>query len=536
MRQIRVNYVWILLIGSLVALLGIQVFQTRQLYERKSNELNSKFQTILEKIALRHERSENMRHYIQTIDKDFSGQYQDLLKEEFKNLSSVQETVSIRDTSIFRNGKIEDFLVIEGNTYDSITGVKAQQKVLARDVRKLTDIIRSSQFTNEDSLNAMFQLDQKVIEQLFKKSKFVNDLLLEAFQDNEYKKPQNRVQLKYLDSIIKLELKNQELPQKFDFVVENSLGEKIRFVNPTENYNLDLNTSNAHQTELFPGNVLDEDLTLFVSFPKEKSFLYGEMWGYFVASFLLIGLIITALVFFARTILNQKKLSELKNDFINNMTHEFKTPISTISLACQAMNDSDMGSSTNGPSEVYVKMIQDENTRLESLVERILQSATLDRNEINLRKEELLLNEIVHDLVHSSQLRIDAKNGVLNTNICSDLIYIQGDKMHTTNVISNLIDNAIKYSGNNPEVSISLENKGKRVVLTVEDKGIGMKKEHLPKIFDKLYRIPTGNVHNVKGFGLGLSYVKAICDMQGWDIQVKSKFNQGSKFQLTITK
>lgn len=536
MRQIRINYVWILLIGSLVALLGIQIFQTRQLYERKSTELNTRFQTILERISLKHERSENMRHYTQTIDKDFSGQYKDLLKEEFKNLSSIQETVSIRDTSLFRNGKVESFLVIEGNSYDSITGVKAQQKVLARDVRKLTDIIHTSQYKNEDSLDALFQLDQKVIEQLLKKSKFINDLLLEAFQDNNYQTPQKRIQLKYLDSIIKSELKDHNLPQNFDFVITDSDGNKLRFPVPSKNYKLNLNTYNAHKTDLFPSNILNENLTLFVSFPKERSFLYGEMGGYFIASLFLIGLIITALVFFAKTILNQKKLSELKNDFINNMTHEFKTPISTISLACQAMNDEDMVTSVNSQNDVYIKMIQDENTRLESLVERILQSATLDKGEIKLQKEKILLNEIIYDLVHTSKLRLNAKNGILNTAICSDLIYIEADKMHTTNLISNLIDNAIKYSKDRPEITISLENKAKKIIATVEDRGIGMKKEHLSKIFDKLYRIPTGNIHNVKGFGLGLSYVKAICQLQGWDIQVKSKFNQGSKFQLIITK
>ena len=211
----------------------------------------------------------------------------------------------------------------------------------------------------------------------------------------------------------------------------------------------------------------------------------------------------------------------MKNDFISNMTHEFKTPISTISLACQAMNDSDMVSDQAESVKPFVKMINDENQRLSLLVERILQSATLDRGELKLRKEPVELNGLVKGIVEHAQFRVANSGGKISLQLPMESIELESDKMHLSNMISNLVDNAIKYSEHAPMIDVILKRDNKKILLSVTDKGIGIKKEHITKIFDKLYRVPTGNIHNVKGFGLGLSYVKAIADLHGWQINVK---------------
>ena len=216
------------------------------------------------------------------------------------------------------------------------------------------------------------------------------------------------------------------------------------------------------------------------------------------------------------------------------MTHEFKTPISTISLACQAMNDPDMLGSEVESIKPYVKMINDENQRLGLLVERILQSAIMDKGDVQLKKEEILLNEIIHDIVHNAQFRIKKEGGNIELDLTSELIYIQADRLHATNAISNLVDNAIKYSDGAPDITFRMTNANGITRISVSDKGLGIKKEHISKIFDKLYRIPTGNVHNVKGFGLGLSYVKAICQLHDWNITVQSKLGEGSTFTIEI--
>jgi two-component system phosphate regulon sensor histidine kinase PhoR len=216
------------------------------------------------------------------------------------------------------------------------------------------------------------------------------------------------------------------------------------------------------------------------------------------------------------------------------MTHEFKTPISTISLACEAMGDKEMMGGDLTHSATFVKMIDDENKRLGVLVERILQTAILDRGELKMKFETINLTELVKEVCEHAIFRLQSVNGELNENIADENIFIVGDRMHTTSVVSNLIDNAIKYSKENPSILVSLKKEGARATLSIKDHGIGISKEHISKIFDKLYRIPTGNLHNVKGFGLGLSYVKSIVELNGWNIEVKSKPNEGSEFTLII--
>jgi two-component system phosphate regulon sensor histidine kinase PhoR len=245
-------------------------------------------------------------------------------------------------------------------------------------------------------------------------------------------------------------------------------------------------------------------------------------------------LIVVALMFMFRTILTQEKISEIKNDFISNMTHEFKTPISTISLACEALSDQDMMKQNTTDIAPFVKMINDENKRLSLLVERILQSAVMDRGEVKLREEKVILNEIIHEVTNHAQFRIQNSGGTIKLNIPNELITIQTDKMHMTNIVTNLVDNAIKYSSEAPDIEISLRRENKKLLLSVKDHGIGIKKEHLNKVFDKLYRVPTGNVHNVKGFGLGLSYVKAIAELHDWNVVVRSKYGEGSEFTLVM--
>ena len=268
--------------------------------------------------------------------------------------------------------------------------------------------------------------------------------------------------------------------------------------------------------------------------PSKGSFLLKEMWGSMSISLLLMIFIVIALIFMFKTILTQKKLSELRSDFISNMTHEFKTPISTISLACQAMSDPDIMENNTSQSAPFVKMINDENNRLGILVERILQSAVMDRGELNLKREKILLNEIIYDVIHSAQFRLNSIGGQIDVIISSGMIEIIADKMHFTNLLSNLIDNGIKYCDGVPHLVVELKKEGSTILLSVSDNGIGISKEHISKIFDKLYRIPTGNLHNVKGFGLGLSYVKVIAEMHGWSVNVKSVVGKGSTFTIRL--
>ncbi len=537
MKKIRLSIASVLLIISVLSLLIIQTFQMIQLYERKNIQFRQNLNNCLDKIAFRHEKAEDYKRYMNIINKDFSGQYKDALKQEFKNLMPIQESISIQDTQIMVNGKMENYLVIKGDAFDSISGVRSEQKVIARDVREMRDLFqgKSGHIGHKDSSAIAIQLNQKVLQHIFKKAKFVNEMMIQAFRDNMYETPQRRIDAIFLDSIIRIELEKEDLPQKYAFMITNEFGRIINFDVAPSTFKNNLDSTKCGRINLFPSNILDEDLYLHLYFPNQNAFIIREMKASFFVTILLVVIIIIALVFMFRTILEQRKLSELKSDFISNMTHEFKTPISTISLACEALGDSDMVDENSKLSiSPFVKMINQENKRLELLVESILYSAVINKGEIQHNDIDLDLEELIVGLVENAKFRIQGLNGTISTEFIGNEFILVADKMHVTNLIANLIENAIKYSKETLQIKLFLEQNTKGLQLSVIDKGIGIKKEHLPKIFDKLYRVPTGNIHNVKGFGLGLSYVKSICEEYGWDINVKSQFGEGTTFTVTF--
>lgn len=538
MGKIRINFVTLLVGTALFALLIIQAVQVGQLYDRKNFQFKRKLNTSLEEIALKHEKSEDIQRYMHIVNKDFSGQYRDILKEEFQNLLSLDESISIKDTSIFESDGMHDYLVVKGRSFDSLSGITAEHKVLARDVRQLRELFDQNKKTlpQNDSIAVAIQLDQKVLQQMFRKAKFVNELLVETFRSNVYQKPEDRIDIAFLDSIIRNALQVDDLPNEYQFMIENENTLPVLFKHAPKTYNPKIDTSLTvySRIELFPNNMLDDHLTLHVYFPSRNAFLLKEMLGTIGFSLALMLIIIITIVFMFRTILAQKKLSDLKNDFVSNMTHEFKTPISTISLACEAMGDPGMMGTAVEKASPYVKMIAEENKRLSLLVESILQSNVLEKGKISLHEENIVLNELIFDVANNVQLRVNSLGGSLKTSITQELLEVRADKMHLSNCVNNLIDNAIKYSQNVPEIVVTLKREKGKIKIEVSDKGIGIKKEHIDKIFDKLYRVPTGNVHNVKGFGLGLSYIKSIAEMHGWNLTVKSVYGEGSTFGIEM--
>jgi len=247
------------------------------------------------------------------------------------------------------------------------------------------------------------------------------------------------------------------------------------------------------------------------------------------------GILVLVCIFFAyalSVILKQKKLSEIKTDFINNMTHELKTPISTIALSSSVlMNDNIV----NEPDRLhrYAQIIQNENLRLKNQVDKVLQIATLDKDEIALKEEPLDLHAIVQNAVNTLEINLQEKNGEITMNLLAGRFEIDADRVHITNVIYNLIDNAIKYS-ELPKIDIETSVQGNHLLFKIKDNGIGIDKKNLDLIFEKFYRVPTGNIHNVKGFGLGLYYVKKMVEAHQGEISVKSELNKGSVFEIKL--
>ncbi|MDR6194132.1 HAMP domain-containing sensor histidine kinase [Siphonobacter sp. SORGH_AS_0500] len=289
----------------------------------------------------------------------------------------------------------------------------------------------------------------------------------------------------------------------------------------------------GYSMQLFPSDLLATDNVLFVYFPERQSYLAEQIWTTLISSVILILVMGGCFYFAMSTILRQKKLSDMKNDFINNMTHEFKTPVSTISLATQMLEDDAVAASPTMLRR-YLGIIRDENQRLGSQVEKVLQAARFDRGEVKMNREKTDMHELIETVVHSLSPQIEARNGNLQTYLRASNPTIVGDEVHLTNLIFNLLDNAIKYSGEVTDVLVSTDNTTQGLRITIADQGIGMNKEALKHIFEQFYRVPTGNVHDVKGFGLGLSYVKKIVDEHKGTIKVDSTPGKGSTFEITL--
>ncbi len=269
-----------------------------------------------------------------------------------------------------------------------------------------------------------------------------------------------------------------------------------------------------------------------VRFPKRESFLLANR----NMTLTLMVLSIFAIVFFLYSIwviMEQKRLSELQKDFINNMTHEFKTPISSIKIASDFIaNDQKL---KNDPRlSRYAQIIREQNQRLNDQVEKVLNVARLEKDSIELKKEIFEINQTLEDVLNNESLKLKQGNISFKTNMGPTNIL--ADKLHFVNVVANMIDNAIKYSNDTPIVEITLNDEGKDVLLSIKDHGIGIDKENQKKLFDKFYRVSTGNIHNVKGFGLGLFYVKNICKAHGWHLHLRSELGAGSEFMITIPK
>ncbi len=275
-----------------------------------------------------------------------------------------------------------------------------------------------------------------------------------------------------------------------------------------------------------------DNLTYYfvVKFPHRTAFLISNMWQNIIFSLITLF----ALGFFSYSmwvILQQKKLSELQKDFINNMTHEFKTPISSIKIASDYLKK-DPHLQSNSRLKKYTEIISDQNERLNNQVEKVLSLARLESDNFKLSKESFDVISVLQEIISAENIKIDPGQVKLDSDLES--IMITADKLHFSNVVCNILDNAIKYCKNAPQIVVSSYSKGENIVLEFIDNGIGIKKEEIEKLFKKFYRVSTGNVHDVKGFGLGLFYVYNICKAHGWDITVESEYEKGSKFSIQI--
>lgn len=339
----------------------------------------------------------------------------------------------------------------------------------------------------------------------------------------------DRINFKQLDHFIKSELLNNGLDLPYHFTVTDRDGKEVY---RCSDYVYD--GEKVYSKLLFENDPPAKMGYVKIFFPTMDGYIFSSV-KFMIPSLIFTVVLLVTFIFTIYIIFRQKKLTEIKNDFINNMTHEFKTPISTISLAAQMLNDPAVGK-----SPVMFKhisgVINDETKRLRFQVEKVLQMSMFERQKATLKKKKIDANELVNGVINTFRLKVESCHGTLDAELDATDPFIFVDEMHFTNVIFNLLDNAVKYKRSDVDISLKVRtwNEANKLHISVEDNGIGIKKENLKKIFDKFYRVHTGNLHDVKGFGLGLAYVKKIITDHNGSIRAESELNVGTKFIIVL--
>lgn len=389
-------------------------------------------------------------------------------------------------------------------------------------------------FTISGNLGDRYRSMQEVLKgQYLYQQGLLNEVILRIINQSSNRPVEERADSTVVSNYLRLEFDNNGLDLPFEFAVVNRSGGVIYKTSHFNPSTVDRNSMFV-QT-LFPNDPINKMNYIKVYFPTKKDYIFSSI-KFIIPSFVFTLILLGIFIYTIFLVVRQKKLTEMKNDFINNMTHEFKTPISTISLAAQMLNDDSVRKSHTMMQHIST-VINDETKRLRFQVEKVLQMSMFDRQRATLRLQDVDANDAIANIVNTFKLKVEKFGGHINYNLNAERSTVNVDEMHFTNVIFNLLDNAVKYRREDVPIELTVATNdlpGDKLEITVADNGIGIKKEDLKKVFEKFYRVSTGNRHDVKGFGLGLAYVhKMVHELRG-EIRVESELNQGTKFIIIL--
>ncbi len=505
---------------SLIGIVFVQSYWINTTVQNKNEQFTLSIQEVLGNVSYKIQKQEK-NHYFYKLQKliDSLGQLpnQTVISELFL----IQKDAATNETFLFRSGVVEENYNFTGKFFE----INEEQQITLKRYYGKTE----TTFFDELGLdNNKVTLQQSIesVNQLPEYNKLQLEILYTKLAS---KKPiHQRLSKKQINLLLSQELRNKGLERlDFEFAIySNTLATSVR----SEDY--ELLKKKEYSTQLFT-DFEKTEFNLRVTFPNKKKFLLASIMPISILSLLFTFINVLTFAFAFYQLIKQRKISEIKTDFINNMTHEFKTPIATINLALDAIkNPKVIGN--HQKVERYLNMIGEENKRMHAQVENVLRISQLEKKDLNIPKVRICLHDLIEDAVPHVELLIENKNGYIKKHLLSQKTEILANESHFTNVIVNILDNAIKYSPEAPEIEIFTEQVKNLIVLKITDNGAGMSKSVQKKIFEKFYREHSGNIHNVKGHGLGLAYVKQIIEDHNGNIIVESEKGKGTTIIIKI--
>ena len=511
-----------------------EAFLYTQHFNRLEKDLNQRYPNIPidNSFFETYVRRKEHRHLIRiTLEQEISA---DMTIEPYANVEATEaiEPVEARDDST--RYIIPEFNAFY-NTATSFRWITLPPKNNMKLVMEIIDLEQKLAKLTQQKLDGAATLLDTVAILGGKKSSIVANI---GRRRELSKRPlSERINGKYtLDLLIK-ELHSRGISSSFVMEVKDSKSMPVVFQGVYRFNKEDLRevkNPTFYTARLFQGDQGQSPGELSIYFPN-KGGIIAETMGYwlFPSVLALLALLIGCFAYTLSIIFKQKKISAMKTDFINNMTHEFKTPVATIMIASESLRDPEISADDKRVSKL-ANIIYDENVRLGSHIERVLNIARLERENLKIERVNVHVNILAQDVLESMKLQLERAEGELKVDLAATRDLVTGDELHLSNVLFNLVDNAIKYSNGKPHITIKTFNRGNNVVVSIADRGMGMTKDQQEKIFDQFYRIPTGNIHNVKGFGLGLSYVNDIIKRLNGKITVRSEKDKGTQFEVTL--
>ena len=514
----RIIFVLILLMSlSLIGIISIQAYYINNSVKNEKERFRSSVKTALYYVSNTIETKEEAEYVYKLQNLVLQGVSVDTAA--IRNLNIIQEDSDSKEIVVYSSGILEENYKLSSPLFD--------MGLDTINVKRIYNERQTRVYSNKESDLDLSSNDKLLV--LEKMSTTDKILFEDLYKDIAQRRPiHQRVSRETIEEMLDRKLKEDSININFEFAIySNDLATKI------QSDSFEYNKASTYSVPIFSNMNTGSPYKLLVNFPEDGKFILSTIIGMILLSIVFTLIIIMAYTGALYQLMKQRKISEIKTDFINNMTHEFKTPIATINLALDSIKNPKI----IGDQEKvirYLNMIKEENKRMHAQVENVLRISKLEKNELNISKERVDFHELIEDAITHVELIVEDRQGYIQIHLDAESTSVLANETHFTNVVVNILDNAIKYSPEAPKIDVYTENVGTNIILKIKDQGSGMSKAAVKRVFEKFYREHTGNIHNVKGHGLGLAYVKRIVDDHQGYITVESEKDKGSTFTVRL--